>query len=668
MAESLFFYKLVSPYTDEQGRPIDQTLNCKLSINQIDSNFLTLKDYDIKSAEFAREDKKLVLTRNNGEKLIVLLDDVTYNLNVDAESGDSGTTLTIEYDGKDGVNEVVIPNIVTVDKLMDLIDNEIINKVLTRVITDNTLIGNGTIKSPLGISELEKGTPAIKLIDRLNGEELPLNPTKGDKYVTKEKINDFGRLYNYKAIESIKEKLELDGGVWRVPTKADWDCLLSSIEPCNYVDEHHYAHEDTRCHKMLGKYAGRRLKSKCGWEGQEECECKNTVPFSDNFCDSGSTGDTSTTEESTSVVENNAPYSACVGTDDFGMRILPSGYKDEYDTEVKQIGKSSAFWTDSYVCDSSVQDIYVKKFDFDKCGVTQEAQCPSDFYSLRLVKDYDGENYYESEIIDGLTYRTILFPECGQVWMESNFYSEYEDSLVVEDGKTDRIVFYVVVWDGTKWQKRILKEGESIVIMDGNEFCQHNIDYRVFIESDENKCNNQVLVNSDDAVTERVLNVVLPLIEEEKEERIAADEALAEAIDEEINRAISAETALDKKIDAETERAISAETALDEKIDAEIERAISAETALDEKIDAETERAISAETALDEKIDQEIADRIADVDEEEARAKAREDEIECQLIDNSEDFILNMNGGVILKSKCDTNDVTIKINADFGTF
>ena len=85
MAESLFFYKLISPYVDEQGKPVDVTKNCKLTINEIDSNFLTLKDYDIKKAEFIRDDKTLVLTRNNGEKLIVVLNDVTYNLNAVTE-------------------------------------------------------------------------------------------------------------------------------------------------------------------------------------------------------------------------------------------------------------------------------------------------------------------------------------------------------------------------------------------------------------------------------------------------------------------------------------------------------------------------------------------------------------------------------------------------------
>lgn len=63
--KGLYFYKLMSPY------PEDVAKNCKLSINEIDSNFLNLKDEDIKSAEFDCETNTLILTRNNGEKVQV---------------------------------------------------------------------------------------------------------------------------------------------------------------------------------------------------------------------------------------------------------------------------------------------------------------------------------------------------------------------------------------------------------------------------------------------------------------------------------------------------------------------------------------------------------------------------------------------------------------------
>ena len=53
----LYYYKLVSPY------PEDVTKNCKLTINEIDHNFVTLKDNDIKKAEFIRSEKVLLISQ-----------------------------------------------------------------------------------------------------------------------------------------------------------------------------------------------------------------------------------------------------------------------------------------------------------------------------------------------------------------------------------------------------------------------------------------------------------------------------------------------------------------------------------------------------------------------------------------------------------------------------
>ena len=120
-------------------------------------------------------------------------------------------------------------------------------------------------------------------------------------------------------------------------------------------------------------------------------------------------------------------------------------------------------------------------------------------------------------------------------------------------------------------------------------------------------------------------------VDEEEARAKAAEEALQDAIDDEEARATSAETALQNAIDAEATRAQEAEADLQAAIDAEAARATSAETALQNAIDAEVQRATSAETALDGKIDQEIADRIADVDAEETRAKGVEADLQNQL-------------------------------------
>ena len=61
----IYYYKLISPYAD------DVTKNCKLSINEIDSNFFSLEEYDIKSAEFIRENPMFLLYGSIPPKIIL---------------------------------------------------------------------------------------------------------------------------------------------------------------------------------------------------------------------------------------------------------------------------------------------------------------------------------------------------------------------------------------------------------------------------------------------------------------------------------------------------------------------------------------------------------------------------------------------------------------------
>ena len=666
MANGLYFYKLVSPYSE------DVTKNCKLTINEIDSNFLTLKDNDIKKAEFVREEKTLILTRNNGEKLIVPLKDVVYNLEVETGCNPSGSSITIKYDCVDGPKTVTLGNLLTYDNLREILGSDI----LTKVITDGTLKGNGTLHSPLGINGVEKTgmlAPVIEVFDLTSGGTLPEVAKLGTRYITKEYVSDYGYLYNGAGVDKIKSRLEESKSSWRVPSKADWDALLNSIEPCEYRN-----HDSAKCHIELGKYAGKYLKSECSWVGQPVCECTNTKPSTG--CNYDFT-DENYTDESEQILPQDKPNSP-IGVDKYGMTILPAG-SSSYNKHFKKLDASSfrekaIFWTSTILAEG--QDTYVKEFDFDMGGVYQVAECPLPYYSVRLVKDYDGSNYFDSEYIDGVLYKTILFPESGQVWLATNYANKEGFVTIHDEGIPEvadvnngmdvderRIELFVNEWNGEYWDRKALNEGDTVVVenpcfdqgtgtttnvcwTDKNnvphcieveipKVAQSNIEYRVYTEEDCDK----TLVNTDDLVVERVVHIIVPMIQQEREERIEADEILSGAIETEREERISADTELwealaeetsarteadeelDEKIDAEIERAISAETALDEKIDAETERAISAETILDEKIDAETERAISAETILDEKIDAETE-----------RATEREDEIEQELFDEIE--------------------------------
>ena len=86
-----------------------------------------------------------------------------------------------------------------------------------------------------------------------------------------------------------------------------------------------------------------------------------------------------------------------------------------------------------------------------------------------------------------------------------------------------------------------------------------------------------------------------------------------------------------------------------------------------------TQEEIEAETNRAQEVEQQIWDSIgltdSKIDEEINRAKAEEKRIEGEIPDGSSEVIARLNGGVIIPSKePGANDITINIDADFGTF
>ena len=720
MSKGLYYYKLQSPY------PEDVTKNCKLTINEIDSNFLSLKDEDIKSAVFDKESKAVILTRNDGNTIAVDLSDATYNLNVDKDCTDSGVTLTITFDGKNGQESFTINNIVTADTFKNVIENN----VLSKVITDGTLKGDGTVTAPLGINGTEKTgvlAPVKEVIDLTNGRKLPTAAKKGTRYLTIEYINDYGYLYNVAALSKISNAAKADGKGWRVPSKADWDALLDSIEPCSYAN-----HETASCHAELGRYAGKYLKSECGWVGQEDCACASTKPM--NGCELPSTDNSYVDADDDTVPPQTIDTPK--GIDKYGFGIFPSGYAmlDGYNRPSFRDYKNTAiFWTTSHVYGDENQDIYVKKFDWNKSGVMQEAQCPTPYFSVRLVKDYDGSNYFDTEYIDGVAYKTVLMPKSKQVWLASNYAKkegfikyteggEVPEVVDVNNGQVrdNRKVMFINEWNGDYWEKRPMNEGETVIVEDncsmsgsseikticwsnedGEKECveveiptvvQNNLSYRVY--TTEN-C-DQALVNVDDLATERILNTIIPIIENERKERLESESEIRLAISAETQARISGDTELSRRLeleennrktadtnlwaeinneklarengDAELSRRIDeevsarteADNAIEEKINSlsgdtnasleAIRAAISAETKARQDADAElgtrlngeVERAKGAEAALgdqivaeEERATQAETDLSSRIDDEVSRATSREDEIDNQLVDTS---------------------------------
>ena len=638
--KGLYFYKLNSPYSE------DVTKNCKLTINEIDSNFLSLKDEDIASAEFDKKSKSLVLTRNNGEQLIVDLSDVTYDLNVETScSADEGASITISYDGADGNKTVTFDHIVTVDNLRSVIGSDL----LTKVITDGTLKGDGTISSPLGLSGTEKSgmiAPVKGRLDLTKGGKLPEVAKLGTRYITIEYVNDYGYLYNGEALAKITESLEKEGKGWRVPTKADFDVLLNSIEPCDYQN-----HNSAKCHIDLGLVAGKYLKTECGWLGEPDCECTSTAPMTGcSVQDQVSSEDTDYVEGEKNIEitdEPNLNLESYQGVDKYGMGILPSGNAilDAFNRpQANYFKEKSFFWTSTHVHGDIDQDVYVKVFDWNKTTVSQAAECPSPYYSVRLVKDYDGSNYFDSEYIDGVLYKTILFPKSRQVWLATNYAKNegFETSGVpmitdVNNGEVleKRKALFVNEWNGEYWEKRALNEGETVVVEnpcfdsegdqvrtvcwldhEGVKHCvdvtipketQSNVEYRVYTTDG---CNKE-LVNTDDIVVERIVNIMTPMIEDERNERVKGDEQLWSALEQ--------EAAARTEVDNQQWEAIGKEAEARAEVDNQQWDAIKAESDARTEVDNQQWDAIGKEAEARADVDNQQWDAIGK--EAEARAE-----------------------------------------------
>lgn len=453
--KGLYFYKLTSPYQE------DVTKDCKLTINEIDHNFVTLKNTDIKDIAFDEETGLLTLSQINGDKFIAKIDLSHFTRDFNVEWDKENSALIFNFDGK----EVKIDEFIST-----IVDNSVTNiveEIISQTITDDTLVGVGVGKDPLGMSPLEKpGTyrAVERVIDKIEGEYLPNEDylKKGDRFLTREKLNLCGYLYNFDAVKKINEDLK-EG--WRVPTKEDWDNLLNAIELCDYDKNH----SSKICNINAGKYAGKLLKYNDYWKVNESGETTSFV------CDDGCMvceGDGLAIHPDTSK-----------GVDAYGFSILPAGYGDAHGS-LNYMGEQTEFWT---MTETERTDVYTKRFYYNKANIVQIAESPYALCSVRLVKDYDGTNFRGVETINGQNYQTVLMPsensENGySIWIASNvafdnerynprFHEESE--IVIED-----IGYYVNEWNGFRWLKKRLQEGESLVIKVGPDG-DDNREYRL---------------------------------------------------------------------------------------------------------------------------------------------------------------------------------------------
>lgn len=402
----LIYYKLD---VNKHGYQGDITKNCGLRGEEIDSNFNFLRGQDIKDVYFDENDD-LVIVKHNDEKL-----------KAEKISKPELPNYNFSYNVEDGVLTIIAPN------GEETVLSGFAPNVNIYNYHDYTLEGNGTLISPLKINEnLMTGRykPAIKLIDTTivddNGKPLEILPSKNvaknDRYVTKEKISKFGKLYPLSGIELIEKRLNEINSEWRIPTIDDWNTITSNDE-----------------------MPGSTLKSTEYWKEYD---------------------------------------GKLLSEDKYGFAVYPVGYagnrgKDFYGS----FGEESAFWTSTK--DNVEKESFVKLFKYDSEKVELRTWGENYLLSLRLVKDFKENNFNSIEVINGLNINCIHIPGTNLIWTKYNIaftnneYGGFTPDIWASYENNNDIRYFVNEWDGKKWNKYELSSGDGIVLHEGKFGAMH---------------------------------------------------------------------------------------------------------------------------------------------------------------------------------------------------
>jgi uncharacterized protein (TIGR02145 family) len=359
---------------------------------------------------------------------------------------------TYTYNSDEGVITVAYPDGPTYK-----MEGFVVDKKYITFSTDETISGDGQ-DEPLRLNPLYF-TGVYSPVDEYIDLTLGTTSAVGDKYdsgyrvLTKENVDTFGYLYSMEVMQKIQNALIAEGSQWRIPKKEDWDGLCNALE-CedsnedNETDRNHNSLDLT----WLGIKAGTALKT-TGWA-----------------------------TENTSIDENSV-----AGRDICGFSVQPLGYVTNENVIIPSSARTdAAFWTFT----EADNGFYGKLFNFNEGGVGQNIFTENAKLSIRLVKDYEPNNYNEYEYIFGDVYPTKVMRReesvCDendktnykQIWLGVNLRlntDEYNATIV--DGWGDvtetieklSTVYVINEWDGFVWHKKAMTNGESVVIKSNEE-------------------------------------------------------------------------------------------------------------------------------------------------------------------------------------------------------
>lgn len=675
MINGITYYKLKSPYNG------DVTKNCSVSGIEIDNNFFTLEGRDVKSITVDGTD--IVLNLLNGEQLkaVDVLDNFITNISFDKENG------ILKTYRNNGEVEVF-------DGFVSIHEHNN-HKHLDAVASNETLTGNGTYEKPLKLAEAYK-TGQFKPVDKIVTDKKTEKPFVGERVLVSEERSAYGLLYNYSEVIQIACELDNTHSKWRIPSKADWDDMLNAVEPCTDNKNHDKSTPD----RYFGKWAGKLLKSKYYWKDYEgcECDCKDDEDEEMDGCHCGKHRICKPTYcGEFDTCHFKAGKFNTQGIDKYGFTVLPSGYTDDGGI-MNYFGERACFWTSTNM---EYTNIFTKRFEYNSNKVYQGIVPAKCRMSLRLVKDYTGDNYTESENILGQNYPTVLMPSVKNgkaVWTSINVYytspsckgchcgcNGMNDNLDPIPNPNDILVkkYYIDEWNGFKWLRNEFKEGDSVVVKitpDGKK----DIEYRL-VEGELKSVPAMVEKTVVDEITPIITdmeNRFTEALNQEKTNRENADTELQNQITAEVQRATDKDVYLETTLGnfgKETAKAfetlnnaiVTSVNNINTALQTEAETRAAADEELQRKIDENGQNLINAVAEIKEEItrldgvDGEIKEALATETQE---RKAKDEELDGDLLDNAKTVFDAENGIIRLKSKDGSNDIDIQLTMNFGQF
>lgn len=675
MINGITYYKLKSPYNG------DVTKNCSVSGIEIDNNFFTLEGRDVKSITVDGTD--IVLNLLNGEQLkaVDVLDNFITNISFDKENG------ILKTYRNNGEVEVF-------DGFVSIHEHNN-HKHLDAVASNETLTGNGTHEKPLKLAEAYK-TGQFKPVDKIVTDKKTEKPFVGERVLVSEERSAYGLLYNYSEVIQIACELDNTHSKWRIPSKADWDDMLNAVEPCTDNKNHDKSTPD----RYLGKWAGKLLKSKYYWKDYEgcECDCKDDEDEEMDGCHCGKHRICKPTYcGEFDTCHFKAGKFNTQGIDKYGFTVLPSGYTDDGGI-MNYFGERAYFWTSTNM---EYTNIFAKRFEYNSNKVYQGIVPAKCRMSLRLVKDYTGDNYTESENILGQNYPTVLMPSVKNgkaVWTSINIYYTspsckgchcgcncMNDNLDPLPNPNDILIkkYYIDEWNGFKWLRNEFKEGDSVVVKITPD-SKKDIEYRLVegeLKSVPAMVENTV-VNEITPIITDMENRFTEALNQEKTNRENADTELQNQITAEVQRATDKDVYLETTLGnfgKETAKAfetlnnaiVTSVNNINTALQTEAETRAAADEELQRKIDENGQNLINAVAEIKEEItrldgvDGEIKEALATETQE---RKAKDEELDGDLLDNAKTVFDAENGIIRLKSKDGSNDIDIQLTMNFGQF